>query len=478
MCSFIFVVTKKEYDIKKIKNANQFIKSRGPDKTNFLEWNCEKYKYYAVHNLLDISGHSILQPLKDNSEKMLLFNGEIYNLVDKKTIDTLEIYENFKINNLKSYLERSNGEYAICAYEPSKKLISLYKDLIGTKPLFYGFSKDTFAISSYKSSLVSLNLSEIKEINPNTNLNIDIKNLSKPKFKELTMKRFDLNQHVKEFKDWNSNFINAVKMRASHFNTNFFVPLSSGYDSGAICCALNYLNIPYVTVSIGDSENQSIIDERVKINCSKSCTSHIELEPMSIREKYRIERFLLKKIGDVKYDHLDDKRSNYPISLHEDTGALGLTLICEEMSKRNFNAMICGTGADEIISDYGFNGHKFASHSEFGGLFPDDLSIIFPWKKFYFDSQKSYLKKDEMVSGIFGIEGRYPFLDKDLIQSFLNLEVNLKNSRYKNCIASFLELNSYPYEENVKKGFNPYKTKISLASRLINKIYTIFSKIY
>ena len=38
--------------------------------------------------------------------------------------------------------------------------------------------------------------------------------------------------------------------------------------------------------------------------------------------------------------------------------------------------------ADEIISDYGFNGKKIYSHSEFGGKFPKNLKTIFPWKKF------------------------------------------------------------------------------------------------
>ena len=60
---------------------------------------------------------------------------------------------------------------------------------------------------------------------------------------------------------------------------------------------------------------------------------------------------------------------------------------------------------------------------------------------------------------IFGIEGRYPFLDKDLIQSFLKLDVNLKNFSTK-LHSIFLELYIYPYEENVKRGFNPFKTKL------------------
>ena len=40
-------------------------------------------------------------------------------------------------------------------------------------------------------------------------------------------------------------------------------------------------------------------------------------------------------------------------------------------------------GADEILSDYGFNGKKITWHSCFGGRFPNDLNTIFPWESFF-----------------------------------------------------------------------------------------------
>ena len=105
---------------------------------------------------------------------------------------------------------------------------------------------------------------------------------------------------------------------------------------------------------------------------------------------------------------------------------------------------------------------------------PDKLEGFFPWRKFYGDSQKSYLTKDEMVAGLFGIEGRYPFLDKDLIQQFLQLSVELKNSRYKNCIANFLEINHYPYESGTKLGFVPQKTKFTIIERAQYRLRNLF----
>jgi hypothetical protein len=41
------------------------------------------------------------------------------------------------------------------------------------------------------------------------------------------------------------------------------------------------------------------------------------------------------------------------------------------------------------------------------------------WKNFYFGTQEIYLLKEESLTGGFGLEGRFPFLDKNVIQEFL-----------------------------------------------------------
>jgi asparagine synthetase B (glutamine-hydrolysing) len=148
---------------------------------------------------------------------------------------------------------------------------------------------------------------------------------------------------------------------------------------------------------------------------------------------------------------------------------VGLAVLCKAMRELGFNTLLSGSGADEIVSDYGHGGRKLFEHSEFGGQFPEQLEGFFPWRKFYGDSQRSYLRKDEMVAGLFGIEGRYPFLDRQLIQAFLRLSPALKNARYKHCIASFLEAHNYPYEAGVKTGFYAVQTHFNLLQRLKRK---------
>ena len=64
----------------------------------------------------------------------------------------------------------------------------------------------------------------------------------------------------------------------------------------------------------------------------------------------------------------------------------------------------------------------------------------------------------ERVAGSHGIESRYPFLDYDLIQTFLKLSPKLKGKIYKAPIVNILDKIKFPY--HLKKiGFTGYKSK-------------------
>jgi asparagine synthetase B (glutamine-hydrolysing) len=128
--------------------------------------------------------------------------------------------------------------------------------------------------------------------------------------------------------------------------------------------------------------------------------------------------------------------------------------VCSRASKENRRIYFSGQGADEIISDYGHNGIKIFKHSSFGGKFPDTLEGFFPWHSFYNGTQIQYLNKEEYIAGHFGIETRYPFLDRQLVQEFLWLTPELKNSQYKSALAEYLKVNNFPYSPNEKLGFH------------------------
>lgn len=140
-----------------------------------------------------------------------------------------------------------------------------------------------------------------------------------------------------------------------------------------------------------------------------------------------------------------------------DWASIGLSIIFERASQNKQRIYLSGQGGDEIYSDYGHNGIPFKNISQFGGLFPNDLNTIFPWNNFYTGSQEAFIGKEETVASIYGIEARYPFLDKYAVQEFLWLSVHLKNAYYKAPLHILMEKYKYPFCQNEKIGFKVKK---------------------
>ena len=105
-------------------------------------------------------------------------------------------------------------------------------------------------------------------------------------------------------------------------------------------------------------------------------------------------------------------------------------------------------GADEIISDY----YNVTSNSRRSCLKGNWKLATKPWKNFYDGWNAAHLAAIERVAGAYGIETRYPFLDFDLIQSFLALPTHLKAKVYKAPMVEILKNLKFPYHD-VKIGF-------------------------
>jgi asparagine synthase (glutamine-hydrolysing) len=445
MCSFLIL----NYILKNYELANKYQKPRGPDLTNDLFYN----NFTFVHNLLNVTGNATKQPFINEENKIIaIFNGEIYNYKNFGDYSSdgfclIDLYLKYG-NDFIKYLD---GEFAIVLVDFKNNKIIISTDVFGTKPLWYGIDSKRIGISSYKSALESENIKNIKYLNPNTTKIYNLITLQD--ISEERVYCFDFKQYKNSYDDYINALIESLKKR-TNTDSLISVGLSSGYDSGVICCLLNNLNINYRTYTINGKENMKVLSERIHKNDSNFFSIDLQLE--QINEEYS---FLKENCEKYNYQHQNG------IGILDDMASIGLSVITNKAKEDGVKIVLSGSGADEILCDYAKDGKKIMNHSCFSGIFPDDLSDILDndpskdmiWKSFYHGTMRDYLMKDEIISGLHGIEGRYPFLDKNVVQEFLNLSKELKN-KYKGPLEEIFNRYDYPFEHK-KIGFNITKEK-------------------
>eukprot|EP00928_Gymnodinium_smaydae_P042633 TRINITY_DN28682_c0_g1_i1.p1 TRINITY_DN28682_c0_g1~~TRINITY_DN28682_c0_g1_i1.p1 ORF type:complete len:899 (+),score=79.36 TRINITY_DN28682_c0_g1_i1:79-2775(+) len=467
MCSFLLA----NWLLESYLYLNRYMQRRGPDSTRVRTFG----QWYFLHNLLSISGmpgFGSEQPYMLESRGLAgLYNGEIYNhamlppyegsQVPYGASDGEVLLPSF-LKHGTNFVRMLDGEFALGVVDALNGLVVLAVDIFGTKPLWYGVSsrKPLFAAASYKSVLVSLGVyepGEIRAVPPNTALVFSIHS-DKPAelLRQFHVVEFDMRQFKSHTFDWESAFTRAVRKRSEQSRHAFWIGLGSGYDSGAVHCALknmeptlHLLELGYAAWCMHAQEKLDVLRARLQHD-SKSSIPHSSYIVLLGRHEYKQHKTLLDEFAEPVNGS----------SVSEDPAAVGLSYLCQEARDRNQLVHLSGTGADETISDYGHLGpeadhglgdsEKRNRHSE---PFPDDLLNVFPWRNFYLGTMRRFITKEEVVLGAHGIEARYPFLDREVIQEYLWLSVDAKNRIYKAPIHSYLQKYSYAFDQGKKLGF-------------------------
>lgn len=476
MCGIIFSHTRRKPSAEQIELANISVGRRGPDHVGVSQHNTRGGHWVTmVHSLLDISGHATQQPFSEVGlpDHYLIFNGEIYNHKDfsDHDSDTAAILPSFQSAGSQLF-EKIRGEFAVLIYDKKQEKLEVFTDPFLTKPIFIGRSDipSELCIASYPSALQALGFHQIQMAEPNTHYSFELSSDGFALKQRFPVVSFALPQTQLSYKKYFECLIESVRLRATHGAHVPALSLSSGYDSGAICLAMNLLGLRYQTVSVNSGENEEVMRQRLMINHGLNIPHHA-IDPLGKAEIKRVKHDIRSSVEAYRYTHQDGGGINNDLS--SDSGAIGAYVVAERLRSLAVCVNLSGSGADEVYSDYGHGGQKIYPHSEFGGLFPDQLEGFFPWKKFYGDTQRSYLFKEEIIFGHFGIESRYPLLDRELVQEFLALSPGLKNQEYKAPIAAFLREHNYPFEPNKKRGFSA--RDLPIGKKIRRKIKSLFS---
>lgn len=448
MCGVFFYYNKsakrKKMNFK--KNFLKYMGKRGPDGYKELK----KKNLYAIHSRLRITGNQA-QPI-DNKDFLLLYNGEIYNDWKRynKTYGDAEYLNNFIKRFKYSNFKNLDGEYAIIIYDKVRNNLHLISDVFGTKPLAYAIYDNQVFVSSYDQTLLDLKIKKkyINNLTPNTHIKIELDNFKIKKFFEYKKFNFTPKKNTNYYHFYKA-FENSILKRSMNLQKKICVPLSSGIDSGAIAGFMNYKKIKFTSYIVNYQEDLNILKKRKKILNNNSQ----KIKNLVITNKIKKKEQIFLKLNAPFYNVNIDYKPYLSDDYRDIPGFIAMSKICRTARKEKNLILMSGQGCDEIISDY-FNKFTNSKRSCFKGNWKLAKK---PWYNFYNGWNKVFLAAMERVSGSHGIETRYPFLDFDLIQTFLKLPHNLKGKTYKAPITYILNKIKYPY--NLKKvGFTGYRT--------------------
>jgi asparagine synthase (glutamine-hydrolysing) len=369
-----------------LKNMSNAIVSRGPDDCGI--WSDNTYVGLAHRRLsiLDLSpaGH---QPMHSFSERfVMVYNGEIYNHLDlrnelkesgrkiewKGHSDTETLLSGFAIWGIKQTINRCVGMFAFAVWDKYEKKLTLGRDRIGEKPLYFGWqgsgTSSSFLFSSELKSLKhhpafsgdinrdSLSLlmrhnyipaphsiyQGIHKLLPGYLMTVSLKNKKPVFYQYWSLVEKASSQINNPFTGTDEEAKNMLeKLLASSVKKQMIsdVPLgaflSGGVDSSIIVALMqSQSSKPIKTFSIGfDEKNYN------EANYAKAVASHLNTDHTELYVDSQQALNVIPKLNSLYCEPFADS-SQIP------------TYLVSELAKKKVSVCLTGDGGDEVFGGY------------------------------------------------------------------------------------------------------------------------------
>ena len=346
------------------------LEHRGPDDKGIFVENNIGFGHRRL-SILDVSAAGHQPFLSDDKRYVMVYNGEIYNFKDfypelksngfdiKTNSDTEVLLKLFQLHGSKM-LHRLNGMFAFAIWDKLKRELTIVRDRMGVKPLYYSFYNETFYFASEQKAIFSAGLplkiaqngleeyifnrfvagentlyENIKKVLPGHVMTINQGG------KVVTEKWWDLKTEIQNQPkiqnpvEWfRETFDDSVKLRMVS-DVPVGVLLSGGLDSSSILASLHhqkYKNIQ--TFNIGFKE-----EEHNESHLAKMLTEKFD---------YRFNTLELED------DHLYN--TLIKATYYQDEPIMHLNephlLAISELAKPKVKVLLSGEGADELIGGY------------------------------------------------------------------------------------------------------------------------------
>ena len=377
MCGIAGYIGQKRFAKKKIDEILLSMKRRGPDSFGFKEINELKKNLSLFFSRLSIIDQDkrANQPFF-HKDKILIFNGEIYNYIELRNELKKRGYE-FKTSSDTEVLiktidywgengiKKLEGMWSFFFYDSSKKIGLLSRDRFGEKPLFYYKKNNEFAFGSeikiIKSILENnfdINFSKIddflrygyKSLNKNNDSYFEnIYSVPPGHYLKITTKKIETINYwkIKQNKSLLSERVSINKLKEKLFKSieirlrsdcPIAFLLSGGIDSNSLINISSKI-FGYKINSFSVISKNPKYDESELINYSlKNIKSNHENLKINFNECNFIDNL--------------NKQINYHDSPVTTINSFLQFLLLKKVKKSGFKVCISGIGSDEIFSGY------------------------------------------------------------------------------------------------------------------------------
>lgn len=362
--------SQKNVDERTLIKMRDTLEHRGPDdKGLFLEKNIGLG--HRRLSIIDVTSAGHQPFLSEDGRYALVFNGEIYNFKDfypelkangfniRTNSDTEVLLKLFQLHGLKM-LNRLNGMFAFAIWDKIKRELTLVRDRMGVKPLYYSLFNETLYFASEQKALfaagVPLQMSQdgleeyifnrfvagenslyenVKKVLPGHIMTVrEGGKISTEKWWNLK-KEIQNQSPIKNPVEWfRETFDDSIKLRMIS-DVPVGVLLSGGLDSSSVLSSLHHQKFKDIqTFNIGFKEKEH---------------NEAHLAKM-MAERYNYDFNTLQLENENLYDNL--MSSTY----FQDEPIMHLSephlLAVSQLAKPKVKVLLSGEGADELMGGY------------------------------------------------------------------------------------------------------------------------------
>ena len=372
MCGIngIFHLNYKQVDQNQLIKMRDILEHRGPDDKGIYINNNIGLGHRRL-SIIDTSSAGHQPFISDNGRYIIVFNGEIYNYQSfypelkskginlKSGSDTevlLKLYELYGME----VLHRLHGMFAFAIWDTVEKKLTLCRDRMGVKPLYYCVHKNTLYFASEQKALfaagVPIQISEngmeeyffnrfvageetlfadVKKLLPGHFMVIDEEGKSKTtrwwNLKEQIQNHVKIDNPKKWFEE---TFFESVKLRMVS-DVPVGVLLSGGLDSCSILSALyhqKFKNIETFNISFSEEEHNEYHLAKKITNQYGYTFNHTKLENENLYQNLIETSYY----NDEPLMHLNEPH----------------LLAIAKLAKPKVKVLLSGEGADELLGGY------------------------------------------------------------------------------------------------------------------------------